>query len=44
MGSAFTCAGGTIAGASGVGFAGMRTSCDQPTVNDIVTPFQLFAQ
>jgi hypothetical protein len=44
MGVAFTCTGGTIASVGGVGFAGIQTACDQPTVSDIVTPFQLFAQ
>jgi hypothetical protein len=43
-GSPFTCTGGTIVDAGAVGFAGIQTACDQPTVSDTVTPVQLFAQ
>lgn len=44
MGLGFTCGGSSLTDVGGVGFAGMLTACDQPTVSDIVTPVQLFAQ
>ena len=44
VGSPFFCSGGEVSSASGAAMAGVFTACDQPTVNDIVTPILLVGE